>query len=82
MERELCRTYVDPLLKERFYRRFGDKTLSFVVETSMRELLDMTDGAPDLEDLVRLSIRNHVLSQRSQDALAELPVLADQSTGT
>ena len=63
--RQQLRTYIDCELKERFTARFGGySAIAYVVETAMKELLDVTEGQPDLEDLIRQSIRTYVLKRK------------------
>ena len=65
MTREQTRTYVDADVKARFEQRFGGYgATSFVLETAMRELLDITEGQPDIEELVRQTIRTYVLKRK------------------
>ena len=65
MPRMLVRTYIDSDILERFNKRFGDYgAVSFTLESAMSEMLDMTDGNPDQEELVRQAIRLHVEKSR------------------
>ena len=61
----LCRTYIEESVRDAFESRFGDYgAISFVLENAMRELLDMTEGQPDQEEMVRAAIRVHVLKTK------------------
>ena len=73
MPRVQVRTYVDEEVRDRFTKRFGGEysAISFTLESAMREVLDMTEGQPDMEDLVRQGIRNYVL--RNQAKNPEIP---------
>ena len=65
--RERCLTYVDAELKAKFLERFGDYgAISFVLEAALSELLDATEGQPNMEELVRQGIKNHVLRNQFQ----------------
>lgn len=61
----LCRTYIEESVRDAFEARFGTYgAISFVLENAMRELLDMTEGQPDQEEMVRAAIRVHVMKTK------------------
>ena len=65
MARVLVRTYVDPKLKARFDAQFPMQgSLSWALETALREILRATDGQPDLLNLVQAGMRRTMQSNR------------------
>lgn len=55
------RASVDSDLRARWESRFGYASLSWLMETAMRTVLDDTEAAPSLEDNVKAAIRDHIL---------------------
>lgn len=65
MQKPITRIRVDPELRDRFLAQFpGHGSLSWLLETSMKEMLAITAGTPDATELVRASIRGAVLRER------------------
>lgn len=65
MPRQLVRSFVDQDLHRRFRAQFPmHGALSWLMETAMAEVLAITDGTPDLEDLVKQSIRQTLLRNK------------------
>lgn len=63
--RQPVRTYVDSDIYERYVARFGGyASISYIIETAMSEVLDATEGQPDMEELIRQSIRTYVLKRK------------------
>lgn len=59
------RTYISPDLRDRFAAQFpGNGGLSWLLETAVRELLELTDGQPTVQQLVRRSIRAAIIRER------------------
>lgn len=70
--------WVDEEVKAAFESRFGAYTAtSYIVETAMREVLDLTKDRPDLAELIRQGIKanaqkvadarsTHLISRASQ----------------
>lgn len=69
MPKTLVRVYIDPNLRDRFAEQFpGHGSLSWVLETAIQELLQLTDGSPPLADTLRAAIRHAVLQSRKARA--------------
>lgn len=69
-QRVVTRTYVDAELKRRFEEQYPMQgSLSWLLETALAEILDLTDGQPPLQKLVRSSIRSTLLERRQARAL-------------
>jgi len=65
MSKRRTTVYVDPVMVERLTQRFPMQgVMSWLMEQAMTSLLDATDGQPDLEELVRSSIRASLLRAR------------------
>lgn len=63
--RRITRIYITPELRDRYLARFpGTGSLSWLVETAMTEMLDLTSGAPEATSVVRAAIRAAVLRER------------------
>lgn len=63
--KQITRIRVDPMLRDRFLSQFpGSGSLSWVLETAMKELLDLSAGAPDATTLVRASMRSALARER------------------
>lgn len=61
MSTTLVRSHVDAELRKKFEDRFGYGSIAWVVEAAMREILEMTEGQPDLTDLIKQAIQRRVL---------------------
>lgn len=67
MPRVQVRTYVDSTLRDEWERQFGDyASLSWLMETSMSEVLKITHDTPSLAEVVKAQIKTHVLKHQHQ----------------
>lgn len=72
MTKILVRTFIDSALRTEFSEQFpGTGSISWLLETSMRELLELTRGQPPLKDTVKGLIRSSVLRERHSNRVAK-----------
>jgi hypothetical protein len=65
--RKLVRTYVDADLMQQWNERHGDyAALSWLLETAIKSVLDLTKGQPTLTQSVKDGIEKKLLEIRSE----------------
>lgn len=75
-ERKEVRTYIDVDLRQEWESRFKYASLSWLMETAMRETLDLVKEDPTLEEQIKAAIHAHILKyqpQRANVSIATIP---------